>query len=535
MSNRLNQRIFFISIFFLQILSIQGQESHSIFQNHSFRPYDKFVYTSDSNFHTSVKPYLNAQVKTVVATDSLNIKHVNSKWADILFNRSLVQFKKGDFSFTIDPLMNFQLGKDLDSAHTSYINTRGILVNAQLGKYVSVTTSFYENQSRFNDYRHERVLQSGRRIVPGQGLGKAFGDSLPQTYDYGFSEGYVSFAPNEHFDFTFGHGKNFIGDGYRSLLLSDNTFNYPFFRITTDFWNIKYVNLWSQHQDINHKGLFESAFAKKWSSMHYLNWNVTPWLSVGFFEAIIWQHADSTGVRGFDFNYANPVIFLRPVEFSVGSPDNALMGVSGKLTLFKKHVFYGQAIIDEFKLSELTARNGWWANKYAIQVGYKTFDLFGVENLYVQSEFNYVRPFMYSHNSTLQNYGHYNQPLAHPLGSNFWESVSFLRYNKDRLYFEGRFSLAKHGRDTAGLNYGNNIYLDYDSRAREYDNYLGQGEEVSLLYATAQLAYVINPRTNLNIYINYTHRVESSALVNKKQGLITLGLRTSLQNFYYDF
>lgn len=524
-------------VLFVGLLSTlsTAQESHLIQLNHSFRPYDKYVYQSGTNFHTSVKPFLNSQVKEHVAIDSINLKTVNSKFAEIVYNRSLIQFEKDDFKFTIDPLFNFEFGKDLDSSSTSYINTRGIMVNAQLGKQVHVTTSFYENQARFNDYRYAGIEKIGKRVVPGQGLGKAFGDSLPQTYDYGFAEGYVSYSPNEHFNFTFGHGKNFIGDGYRSLLLSDNSVNYPFLRITTDFWNIKYVNLWAQYQDINYKRTSEEPFLKKWSSIHYLDWNITDWLNIGFFEAIVWQNADSTGVRGFDFNYANPVIFLRPVEFSVGSPDNALMGINGKLTVFKNHIFYGQAIIDEFKFSELKARNGWWANKWGIQTGYKTFDLFKVENLSIQTEFNYVRPFMYSHNSTIQNYGHYNQPLAHPLGANFWESVSFIRYNKNRIYFEGRMSIAKHGRDTANQNFGNNIYLDYEFRAKDYDNYVGQAEEVNLIYTTAQLAYLINRRTNLNVYLKYTLRKETSNTKNTTQGLVTFGIRTSLQNFYYDF
>lgn len=499
-----------------------------------FNKFDSKLY-KDSNFHTSVKPFLLPQVAAVVSIDSINRKKVQSKWADIVFNRSLIEFKKEDFAFTIDPLMNFEFGKAKDSANFSYINTRGILVNAQLGKSVFVSTSFYENQARFNDYRYGSIEKNKQRIIPGQGIGKAFNDSVPQSFDYGFAEGYVSFSPNPHFNFTFGHGKNFIGDGYRSLLLSDNSFNYPFFKISTDFWKIKYINLWSQYQDLRQSRIFESAYAKKWSSIHYLDWNVTNWLSIGFFEAIVWQNADSTGVRGFDINYANPVIFLRPVEFSVGSPDNALMGINGKIVLFKNQILYGQAIIDEFKLSELKARNGWWANKWGIQAGYKTYNLFNVEKLYIQTEFNYVRPFMYSHNSSIQNYAHYNQALAHPLGANFWEWVNFIRYNKSRIYFEGRFSYALHGRDTANLNFGNDLYASYSTRAKEYDNYVGQAETVKLLYATAQISYLINKRSNLNFYLKYTYRKESSNSISTNQGLFTLGLRTSLQNFYYDY
>jgi hypothetical protein len=522
--------LLFIS-FLLLTNSLIGQEAYSLYQNHTFRHFDRYVYQSNQRFHTSVKPFMMSQVDSVVTLDTLYRIPTQKKAVDIIFNRSLFQFEKGDFAFTLDPLFNFELGKDPDHSDKSWINTRGVILNAKLGKMVSVTTSFYENQAMFNDYRKERVEQHG--VIPGQGVPKSYKET---GYDYGFADAAVSFTPNRHFDFTFGHGKNFWGDGYRSLILSDNSFNYPYFRITTDFWHIKYVCLWAQFQDLNGNHEYGEAYDKKWGAFHYLDWSVTKWLNIGFFETVIWQDVDSTGYhRGFDFNYANPVIFMRPVEFSVGSPDNSLMGITGKITLFKKQVFYGQAIIDEFKMDEMTSGNGWWGNKWGVQAGYKTFDVFGWKHLDIQTEFNYVRPFMYTHTIPKQNYGHYQVSLAHPLGSNFWESVSFLRYNYKRLFLEGRYSFALHGSDTADMNFGNDIYQSYDTHANEYGNYVGQAQEVTLQYTSLLAAFLVNPRTNLNIYVNYTVRKETTGAESTKQNLITFGIRTSLQNFYYDF
>lgn len=524
-----------ISAQFIGKKTILSQESHSLYQNHSFAHFDRFLYNPHNDFHTSIKPQLNAQVIKNVSLDTLYNLQVNSKFLDIVFNRNLVQFEKDDFSFTIDPLFNFEIGKDPDYDDLSWINTRGVLLNAKPGKKVFISTSFYENQASFFDYRHDRISEIGKNIIPGQGPAKEFGDSTANNYDYSYAMGNISYSPNKHFNFQLGHGKNFWGDGYRSLLLSDNTFNYPYFKITTDFWKIKYVNLWAQFQDIRIRGSYETPYAKKWGAFHYLSWNLTNWLNLGLFEAIIWQNGDSTEYRGFDFNYANPIIFLRPVEFSVGSPDNALLGITGKLTLFKKQVFYGQLVIDEMQINELRNKNGWWGNKFGFQLGYKTFDLFNIQHLDLQSEFNYVRPYTYSHVTSVQNYAHYNQALAHPLGSNFWETVSFIKYNKKRFFAEFRYSYAIHGSDTAGLNFGNDIYLTYVSRVNEYDNYLGQADEVTLQYLNFKFAYLINPSANLNVYIAYTKRMEKSSALDLEQNLISVGIKTSLQNFYYDF
>ena len=510
---------------------------------HEFNHYDRYVYQKQNRFHTSVKPYQNRQVNTTVNADSIYRIQVSRKLPDILLNRSWITYRQDDFEFTIDPLMNFELGRDGDYDKMSWVNTRGIILNARLGKYVFVTTDFYENQAKFYDYRGQVVKDV--KTIPGQSSYKVFKDD---GYDYAWADATISFQPDEHFDITFGHGKNFIGDGYRSMLLSDVAANYPYLRITTDFWNIKYVNLWAQFQDFTKHYDYGHPHDKKWGSFNYLDWSVTPWLNIGLFESVIWAAADSIGHRGFDINYANPVIFTRPVEFSVGSPDNALMGVTGKITLGGNHVFYGQFIIDEFKLenvkagikhkfnkSDSTIQWGWWANKWALQAGYKTYDLFGLEHLDIQAEMNVARPFMYSHVTHIQNYGHFRQPIAHPLGSNFREFVLIGRYNFQRLFVEAKYIHAMQGRDAGGQNMGSNIFADYTTHASEYYNEIGQGQKVILQNTSAKAAFLINPRTNMNVYVGFTRRSEEADGSKTANNLITFGLRTSLQNIYYDF
>lgn len=524
-------------------IKANAQESHSMYMEQEFNHFDRFVYQKDNRFHSSVKPYQMRQISKIVDADSIYHINTNRLLTDLIFNRSLIKFDRDDISFTIDPLFNFEIGRDADYDDMSWINTRGFVLNARIGKKIFVTSDFYENQAKFYDYRHQRV--SATRVIPGQGSPKTYKED---GYDYAWVDATVSFQPDEHFDITFGHGKNFIGDGYRSMLLSDASFNYPYLRITTDIWNIKYVNLWAQFQDLTQHYNYGHAHDKKWGSFNYLDWSVTPWLNVGLFEAVIWANADSLGHRGFDINYANPVIFTRPVEFSVGSPDNALLGLTGKLTLWKNHVIYWQAIIDEFKLenvkagvkhqlnkSDTTIEWGWASNKWACQIGYKTFDLFGLQHLDIQAEFNIARPFMYSHIDHIANYAHYQQPLGHPLGANFKEVVLIGRYNYKRLFLEAKYIHAMHGRDIDGLNYGNDIFKPYTKPAHEYHNEIGQGEKVILQNTNLKAAFLINQRTNCNVYVAFTRRTEEINSEKTVNNLITFGVRTSLQNIYYDF
>ena len=55
---------------------------------------------------------------------------------------------------------------------------------------------------------------------------------------------------NKNFSARFGKGKKFIGDGYRSMLLSNNHAPYPFFTLITEFWKVKYYNHFTTFHDI---------------------------------------------------------------------------------------------------------------------------------------------------------------------------------------------------------------------------------------------------------------------------------------------
>src|SRR5690606_23707573 len=129
-----------------------------------------------------------------------------------------------------------------------------------------------------------------------------------------------------------------------------------------------------------------------------------------------------------DVNYLNPVIFFRPVEYNhAGSSDRMLVGLNISYKFNARHQLYGQLILDEFLLSKLFGGEKWWANKYGIQLGYKSYSPFGLKGLYYQGEFNFVRPFTYTHATSVQSYSHMNMSLAHPFGANFMEALALVR------------------------------------------------------------------------------------------------------------
>lgn len=482
--------------------------------------------------HTSVKP-LSFDYKLMhLRTPPIATKF---KTLNNFLGGRFYSVEGDDFKLQINPLFNFSVGKE-DNQKT-FVNTRAVEVKGQVGHNVSFYSSFYENQAVLPHYV-EDYIWNHELTVPGQGESKWYDRTLSNTLDFSMANGHVSYQASKHFDFQFGHGKHFIGDGYRSLLLSDNSFNYPYLKVTTNFWKIKYVNLFSSYQDLRNEFAIDDVNRKKFSTIHYLSYNLSRRLNIGLFEAIIWEQ-DTMG-RTFDVNYLNPIIFYRPIEFSLGSRGgNALMGVSLKFKITDNAHLYSQFIIDEFKISELKARNGWWANKYAGQFGGKWFDVLGVKNLFVQSEFNFARPFMYSHHRALQSYTHYNQPLAHPLGASFLENVSFVRYRYSRWYAEMKALYAIHGGEITGdqTNYGSDVLTSYNEGVRmETGNEIAQGNTTALQIIDFKIGMLINPVTNMKLEVGVMDRSTTSEYTDPTNTTyLYVGFKTDLRNLYYDF
>lgn len=513
------------------------------------RSLQKSLYSNQNHFHTSIRPYFIPDIEAAgINYDSIQQLlridiEFSKKWKqktwDKLLNDDVATFIRKDYEIIANPLMNFSIGNELSpsgggqgEAKSTWVNTRGFELKGRIGKNLGYYTNFYENQAVFPEYIDTYIRKN--RIVPGQGMYKSFADG--EGFDYAASTGYIALKASKYFSFQLGHGKNFYGDGYRSLLLSDNSFNNLFLKATVDFWHLKYQVLYNQYIDIREQQSYEMGYSRKYTTTHYLSWAVSKRVNLSFFDAIVWLATDSAGnYRGFDLQYLNPIIFMRPVEFSIGSPDNALMGLNLSVIVGKHNVFYGQLILDEFKFSEVTAGNGWWGNKQGFQLGFKTYDPFGIKNLYLQSEFNWVRPYLYSQRTPIKNYGHYNQPLAHPYGANFWESVNFIKYNYKRFFFNYQFIYSIYGEDPPDMNYGKDIYLSYDTRVQDYDNYIGQGIETTLIYNNISASYLINPAYNLNFSVGYINRNLSTDTETHTTSYFYLGLRTSLGNHYYDF
>ncbi len=188
-----------------------------------------------STVHTGLRPIIEsrADLENVMGFRPDSSRHYYFLTTK-LFKEHLIQVKSGDFRVTIDPAFRFEVGKDFvetsvansNSAQNSY-NSRGFWIKADLGRTVSFQTGFYENLSIVPLYLYTYVQGSG--VVPGQGRVKGFGE---RGLDFAWSHGNVSWSPKRWLNVQFGNGRHFVGNGYRSVLLSDNTFPYPYLKFS---------------------------------------------------------------------------------------------------------------------------------------------------------------------------------------------------------------------------------------------------------------------------------------------------------------
>lgn len=526
-------------------------ESHlNIPFSHSYyAQFDAEMNQVGSNNHTASKPYTYAEVSKYYNLRAVNesLQKKTSTWLGRKWwNENLVQIQGEDYWFALNPIVDLQMGKasDLDASYT-YVNTRALNFRGGLGKQINFTTTFFESQGRFagyfNDYA-ESIKPSGGNpaIIPGVGIAKRF---KTDAYDFPLAEANITFAPGKIFDFQLGYGRNFIGDGYRSLLESDGASPYPYFKLNTKFWKIKYTNTYMWMKDVRPEVTAERTYATKFMANHYLSWNVSNRVNLGFFESVVWTNTNN---RGFDANFVNPIIFYRAVEFGSSSKSgNALLGITGKYKWNNSINLYSQFLIDEFSVSDVGAGNQSWKNKFGFQFGAKYFNAFNVKDLLVQVEYNRVRPYVYSHSAVITNYGHNNQSVGHQWGGNFKELIAIARYHKGRWLADAKLTVGTRGLDfdtaTDSYNYGGNIYKSYDVK-RPYDTSvkIGQGNKTNVFIADIQGGYLINPMTNLKlfgslIYRNFDPTQETATTFKQSTTWFSIGLRSDIFNWYFDY
>lgn len=512
------QKKYILSILFTSVLFLPAFKSqfYNLPNDHNFALLtEKVLAEKDSSIHNGLKPYIHffsKKYEYLSDTQKVFRGSQNKGAQGVIFYKHLlrVEPKNENFILRIDPLLNLETGKDLSDTSNKNLfnNTRGIIASCFIGDKVYFESILAENQSVFTTYISDATNTNS--VVPGQGRWKTY---KTYGYDYAFSSGFVSIQATKNFNIQIGHGKQKIGNGYRSLLLSDNAFNYPYVRFTQQWFKgkVQYTNIYSVFMNLTSASTVvnpntERLFQKKAASFQYLSINVNKAINLGFFQGLIWQAGDNRNQQHLSWQYFNPIIYANLFTYGLDNQNNILTGMDLKLKLNHSLNVYGQLMLDDL--------NG---NAWGYQGGINYFNAFGLKNLYLQAEYNQVGKESYLNTNTGgsdQSYTHYNQNLAYTPGHG-QEFIFMADYKKRRFFTNIRYNYQSVPLTNTGVSYYSYVNL-----------------------INARIGYLINPSYNLNLYVGMLYRTQNFSTFSfpsTETNYIYLGFKTSIYNLYYDF
>ena len=484
--------------------------------------------------HLSMKPILGnrTNLDSIYYKDKKNYYWITHK----IFSDNFLVFEGEDFWVAVDPVLDLEGGTDFsaDSLDLLYWNTRGARVQGKFFDKVGFSTVIYENQAMVPTYvaeyidRHGVLRPSGgsyvqeNAVMPGYGRTKPFKTT---GYDFAFGEGQVSIVPNEYFNIHFGNGNHFIGNGYRSLLLSDFAPNYPFAKFEGNFWKgrIQYNAIYAIHQNLYRLPAFEtveSTFERKIGTYHYLDFAITPKIHLGLFEGAHWKRSDSLGTVEPNWLFLNPVIGVNAAALSGNdSSYNHILGANFSWTFWRNRL-YGQVVIDNGGLG-------------GFQLGIKSMGQF-VPKLDIQIEYNTAFQDTYFADNKRYNYSHNNISLSHPLSSFFSEIILKLNYEYKEFFISNstvNYSATSNYYYDTSAPFGQASSIIHDSKGK----FLGLADSRRALINQFEFGYRFNKRYNLQAVIGWTFRNAYGDGPDTHTNYIYAGIRTRLRNKTLDF
>lgn len=497
---------------------------------HNFIPLHSFY--KDQLFANKIsQPYNGGSFFPVTEYEYNLIPAINDSskqyydFTETLFKKHLFEITGKDYSISISPVLDISRGRDLMDTNERklFLNTRGIYVEGDLFTNFSFSTAFYENQGRFTEYESDyyrsigeqyyitdSTYQTQNAMIPGAARTKPF---KTDGFDYAFAVGSFVFAPFKSLSVEAGNNTQFIGDGYRSLLLSDNSGGSPYFRIN---WNIGSKFSFSYYRtrfmNLLRKPLSSSAesyYEAKGFSVNYFTYKPLDNLAISLFEGIIWNRGNASSSKFSNPMYFNPIPGLSALVVQDTNEINALYGVNAGFQFFKNHRLYGQLAIQEFN-----------SEKLAFQFGYRGYEFFGLKDIMIQMEYNNVQNGVYATGNSRLNYSHFNLPVGHIKGNGFQEVVFRANYELRRVYADVKSVLY------FVKNYSSTNLLVYNDNAKVFSG--------NISIHTFEIGYRFNRKMNLCLFGNWTYRSTSEKDVNSTN-LVSIGLKTALLHHYSDF
>ncbi|MDL2262122.1 hypothetical protein LJC11_01310 [Bacteroidales bacterium OttesenSCG-928-I21] len=499
---------------------------------------EKYVYFTKNN--TFLKPATGCENHLYDSLIFTVGKDKSKNWfVRKIFNEHLIIRGNERFKVIIDPIFDFRGNYDTHRNDFSFLNTRGVVVVAKLASRIYFNTAFYENQGKFMSHIDDFYNTFG--TIPGYGRIKRNDKGV---YDFSNSYGSVSFKAIDNWkgidnlNFTIGYDRLFIGDGYRSMLLSDFSAPLPFFKTNLIIGKFEYNHIISKatnpnynkimggdsYFDINSEYKFKTTLYNTFTYKPNNNWSFT------LFDAILLPESLNFGQK---LVYALTPYIHDFAEVLHKNTPNVLTGFNGSYQNEKLGIFYTQLLVDQIKFKN---------NRFAVaaQIGYKNFDLGTIKNLYFQIEYNMANLYTYTNPNNQLHYGNQNQSLAHPAGNCFDEFVLIGGYNLNDIKIKNAFGFVSNFEFILKFNYlryrkdtGFNLQDIFNYDKIEAAASLERKSGNQIINLDFQIIYKLNKANKMQVFCQAICRHDK--FDERTVKFLNFGLRTTLKCNYYDY
>ena len=502
--NAFNFKLIILSIFQFSFFSINSQV-----KNISFSFFNQSTHKNVS--HSSIHPLLESHLIKINKDSIYRKSTLGRKW----WEESLLDIVQDDVSLKADPLFNFTFGRNIKESNTISSNVRGFRISGDITPKVSFETRFYENQFTYPEYLNEKALNRAEKeptvdaIAFGIGRAKKFKEN---GLDASLANGYISFSPRKKMNFQLGHGRHFFGNGYRSLLLSDYSPDYPYisgqYYILKNKILYKHVNAWmSNLKRIPFSSTAEALFIPKTASFNQISFQLSNKFNFSLFEGVIYNSFDTiVGRTNPNLTFYLPIFGFGVFERNSNSSSNVIYGLNCVYSISNVVSFYNQLSLSH-------------TNKLGFQLGIKAESLFGTNRSFMNLEYNSLPSAFYSLDisNLFQSYSHLSHELAHPLGSGFQEFVLKGQISHKSLFLRCNYNYAF---------LENSSYNEVFQSIEEINNL----SKNTLIFLNTSIGLYFNPKTNMEISLGHITRYLNSQMDN----YFMISWRTYLKNDYFD-
>ncbi len=262
--------------------------------------------------------------------------------------------------------------------------------------------------------------------------------------NYDITTGYIKYydtpAEDMEVDFLIGREKTKFGLGYHSRLSFSG--EGPYMDLVKFRFRYGIFNFYSFHATTVgelHKGI-EDNYTKHFASNRFkLSWP-------GLFDIGMGQTIVYSG-RGIEIGYLNPLIFYKFLEIAMQDRDNGTFFLDFQSDFIPDFEFQLTYFLDE---TINVNKPNHFSNKSAFQAGFLWTRPFSFDDMFLNFEYTYLRPYVYSHRIPGNTYSAYGIILGHPIGPNSREFYLNAAYNfNSRIRAEIEY---------VGITSGENLY-----------------------------------------------------------------------------